>query len=80
MKALISPLEPRQNGYRVAQVSNDTFEVANPLFWIDCDNNVVADHWYYDTTDEKIKQLTEWPEPSFDPSAKKGPSSLPPTE
>ena len=56
-RALISPNEPRENGYRVAQVVNDgqTFEIAQPLFWTLCANDVVADQFWYDPTDELIK-------------------------
>ena len=44
MKALISKTEPRETGYRVAQVvtDNSTFPVAEPdLFWVSCANDVV---------------------------------------
>jgi hypothetical protein len=37
------------NAQRVAEVVNTTFEVALPLFWITCDDNIVADRFYYDT-------------------------------
>jgi hypothetical protein len=35
------------DSWRVAQVQEDSFEVAPPLFWTDCANDVVADEWYY---------------------------------
>lgn len=49
MKALISKIELRENGYRVAQVEPDNkiFEVAEDLFWVDCPNECEADKWYY---------------------------------
>ena len=38
------------NSARVAQVEDtELFPVAEPLFWTDCGDNVVADRWYYDT-------------------------------
>jgi hypothetical protein len=48
-QALISPNEPRESGYRVAQVEPDeqTFEVGAPLFWIPCADDVVADQFWY---------------------------------
>jgi hypothetical protein len=48
-QALISPLEPRESGYRVAQVEPDgqTFEVGAPLFWTPCADDVVADQFWY---------------------------------
>lgn len=51
-RALISPLEPRVDnkgnaGYRVAHVVDQSYEVAAPLFWVDCMDNVVQDMWVY---------------------------------
>jgi len=59
MKALISSIEPAQSGYRVAQVEPDTnvFAVAEGLFWVDCLDDVVADQFWYDPTDETIKPV-----------------------
>ena len=56
-QALISPNEPRETGYRVAQVEPDgqTFEVGAPLFWTPCADDVVADQFWYDPTDKLIK-------------------------
>lgn len=52
MKALISPEEKRTDyqgnvGERIAQVEQASFEVAPPLFWVDCPDNCVADVWWY---------------------------------
>jgi hypothetical protein len=60
MKALISSIEPVQSGYRVAQVETDAniFAVADALFWVDCSDDVVADQFWYDPTDETIKSIT----------------------
>ena len=57
MKALISPIEPRQIGYRVAQVEEQEFEVAPPLFWVDCAEDVRADQFWYDPADQTIKPI-----------------------
>jgi hypothetical protein len=56
-EALISPNEPRETGYRVAQVvdQGQTFEIGNPLFWTPCADDVVADQFWYDPTDKLIK-------------------------
>ena len=54
-EALISPNEPRESGYRVAQVETQSFEVGSPLFWTPCEDNVVADQFWYDPSDELIK-------------------------
>lgn len=54
MKALISPNEKVIDyegnvGERVAQIEPDdqTFPIAQPLFWTDCPIDCVADLWYY---------------------------------
>ena len=56
MKALISSIEPRESGYRVAQVAadNETFVVAEGLFWVDCADDVVQDKFYYDPNTQQI--------------------------
>lgn len=50
---------PIENSCRVAQVEDQTFEVALPLFWTPCDDNVVADQWYYNTSDKEIYPVPE---------------------
>lgn len=57
MKALISLIETRQTGYRVAQVVDDgiIFPVSDELFWFDCAADVVADQFWYDPFDQTIK-------------------------
>ena len=57
MKALISPNEPRETGYRVAQVAEQAFLIAEPLFWIDCADDVIADQFWYDPAEQLIKPL-----------------------
>lgn len=52
MKALVSPQEKRTDyegniGERIAQVEQNSFEVAAPLFWVDCPDDCVADVWWY---------------------------------
>jgi hypothetical protein len=61
MKALISTIEPRQTGYRVAHVVDDgmIYPVINELFWVDCSNDVVADQFWYDPADQTIKSIPE---------------------
>ena len=39
---------------RVAEVSDQSFEVAPPLFWADCGDEIVADQWYYDTVSQQF--------------------------
>jgi hypothetical protein len=40
---------PVPNGQRVAEVTAQTFPVAEPLYWLDCPDDVLADVNYYDT-------------------------------
>lgn len=58
-KALICPNEPVTNGYRVAQVEpeDNIFGVLEPMYWLDCNDDVIADRWYYDTTEKTIKEV-----------------------
>jgi hypothetical protein len=57
-KALISPIEPYESGYRVAEVKNETHEMAAPFFWVDCSDDVIADQFWYDPNDETFKQIS----------------------
>lgn len=63
--ALISPVEPREAGYRVAEVADNSFEIAPPLFWVECADDVVADVYWYDPSDETIKPV---PVPVVEPT------------
>lgn len=53
MQALISPEEAVYDrsgnllGSRVAEVKQEAFPVANPLFWVPCAADVVADQFYW---------------------------------
>lgn len=64
MQALISPLEPRHGGFRVADVAAQSFEVAEPFFWVDCDVSVQADTHYYDATTEQVLPVPTAPGPT----------------
>jgi len=65
-EALISPSEPRETGYRVAQVVDQyqTFEVGQPLFWVSCADDVVADQFWYNPQTQTIE-----PNPLYIPTA-----------
>lgn len=53
MQALVSPNELVYDhegvllGSRVAEVEQDAFPVAPPLFWTPCSNEVTADQFYW---------------------------------
>lgn len=46
---------------RVADVADNQFPVAPPLFWADCADDVVADQWYYDTANQQILVVPSTP-------------------
>jgi hypothetical protein len=52
---------PIDNSCRVAEVVDQTFEVADPLFWTECDDDVVADLFYYNLGDQNIYPLPPSP-------------------
>lgn len=70
-QALISPNEQVYSydgsllGERVAQVTTTPNEVAPPLFWVACNDDVVADQWYYDPATFTIVQIPAPPPPIF---------------
>lgn len=63
MQALISPNEPIYNyatppvqiGERVAQVSVETFPVAEPLYWVECADNIDPTTYYWNGTTCVVK-------------------------
>jgi hypothetical protein len=65
-EALISPTEPRETGYRVAQVVEQyqTFEVGQLLFWVECADDVIADQFWYNPNTQAITPI-----PPYIPSA-----------
>lgn len=48
MKALISPIETNLHGARIAQVSTESFDIAEPLYWVDCPIDVTPETHTYD--------------------------------
>lgn len=77
MYALISPNEPRETGYRIAQVSETIFEIAPPLFWTECADNIIANEYWYDPTDQQIKLIPPpQPQPDENQSTTNGTQTL----
>lgn len=78
-KALISPNEKVMNyegleiGVRIAQVENEEFLVAKPLFWIECPNECTAELWYYSNGN-----CLEKPVPPIEPEEPEEPTSTEP--
>ena len=56
--------ETYPNSARVCEVQETEFDVAPPLFWVDCANDVVADQFYYDTVTQTINLVVNAPYPT----------------
>lgn len=57
--ALISTQEPREQGYRVAQVvrKNQSFEIAPEMFWQPCPDYIIADRYWFNPSDNSFKEI-----------------------
>jgi hypothetical protein len=52
-------------GVRVAEVANVEFEVAEPLFWVECADDVTAELYYYDGSSRAVLRIpSESPYPT----------------
>lgn len=68
-KALIVPVQIVETGYRIAEVRDAEFEVADPLFWVECQDDVLADLFWYNPIDKSINPVpVEEPEPEPEPA------------
>ena len=45
------------NGCRIVQTSDTEFDVASPLYWVDCSADLDASSNYFDTSDNTIKAI-----------------------
>jgi len=61
MIALISTTEPREQGYRVAEVVQDgmSFPVSVGLFWQPCSTEVVADQYWFNPQDNTFNLIPQ---------------------
>lgn len=57
MHALISPAEPFNKGVRICEVQKVPFEVAKPLFWVECEEGLDHHNSYYDMKTEVISAV-----------------------
>ena len=53
------------NSARICEVTDTPFEVNPSLIWVDCEDDVVADQYYYDKETQTIKPVenADAPEP-----------------
>jgi len=61
MKALISKIESRESGFRVAQIELDEniFDVAKDFEWVDCPDDLIADSKWFDPSTNLFKDFPE---------------------
>jgi hypothetical protein len=59
-----STLEEITNGQIICEIKDTEFQVADPLFWVDCNSSVTAEDYYYDGSDSTIKLINNEPFPS----------------
>lgn len=52
------------NGCRIVQTSETEFDVASPLYWVDCASDLDVNTNYFDTSDNTIKAITNAAEPT----------------
>lgn len=80
MKALISPNDdifytsgwngeepirsPIPNGQKITQIEENEFEVASPLFWVDCNSSVTVMDYYYNTSTTSIELIVNVEKPA----------------
>ena len=50
-------LETYPNSARICEVTDTPFEVNPSLIWVDCEDDVVADQYYYDTEAQTINPV-----------------------
>ena len=58
-KALISKIEPRESGYRIVQIENesDIYTMSEDFFWIDCEENINPTDFWFDPKDNSFKHI-----------------------
>lgn len=61
-------IETYTNSARVCEVAVEPFEVAPPLFWTPCAEEVIADQWYYDTVALQLLPVVNAPIPMAEQS------------
>jgi hypothetical protein len=58
-------VEPIPDSARICEVGEVAFEVALPLFWVACADDVVADQYWYNTVDTSINKIDNAPYPQL---------------
>lgn len=66
MKALISTIEPRESGFRVADIHPTGFETTTDFYWVDCPDGMERDSKWYDP---QTQSFMDFPAPPPTPAA-----------
>jgi hypothetical protein len=71
-KALISPLERKESAIRVVEVVEDgqEYDVCEPFYWIECNDDIHPNHFYFDDNDKTFKLLPNAIHPDSDEDLK----------
>lgn len=49
-------------GFRIAEVEDtELFPAEEPLFWLECDDMITSENFYYDENDKQIKPIPPSP-------------------
>lgn len=54
-------------GSRVAETASVTFDVAPPLFWVECSDDIVSDQYYYSSATNTLELTPVLPPPELPP-------------
>jgi hypothetical protein len=55
--ALIEPQMPYETGFVITCVNPNSFEVCPPLYWVECDDNIIAYQYWYDPITQIISEI-----------------------
>jgi len=56
-------LEILEGKHTISQIEDNTFEIASPLHWVECNASVTCDDYYYDPSDSTIKPKNDAAQP-----------------
>lgn len=68
--------ETYPNSCAICEVVDEPFEVYPTLIWVDCDDNVVAYQYWYDSVNQTINPIENAPQPEPTQPESSGTQSL----
>jgi hypothetical protein len=57
--------ETYANSARVCEITDTTFEVYKTLIWVDCEDDIVADQFWYDLIAQTFNPVENAPQPQI---------------